>query len=119
MVTKKPTELELSVLSGYKHPAKSLQSLRKDLLIISQLTSTLKGYKVKKDAQQIRKALNLIIILSNLFEAPSLEYALYASMPNEFWPEVATLLFVLQISTNRNNVDKNLLSLIGDLRSER
>lgn len=119
MATKGPNELELSVLAGYKHPAKSLQSLRKDILVISQLTNALKSYKAKQDPQQLKRAMNLIIILSNVFEAPTLEYALYAIMPNEFWPEAATLLFVLKLSDERKNVDDNLLSFIGGLRAER
>jgi hypothetical protein len=119
MATKGPTELEISVLAGYKHPAKSLQSLRKDILVISQLTNALKSYKAKQDPQHLKRAVNLIIILSNVFEASTLEYALYAIMPNEFWPEAATLLFVLKLSKERKHVDENLLRLLGDLRAER
>jgi hypothetical protein len=119
MATKGPTELELSVLAGYKHPAKSLQSLRKDILVISQLTTALRSYKTKQDIQHLKRAVNLIIILSNIFEASTLEYALYATMPQEFWPEAATLLFGLKLSEQRKNVDDNLVSLIGELRPER
>lgn len=119
MATKGPTELELSVLAGYKHPAKSLQSLRKDILVISQLTTALKSYKAKQDEQHLKRAVNLIIILSNVFEASTLEYAIYATMPQEFWPEAATLMFVLKLSKQRKNVDEDLLSLLADLRPER
>lgn len=119
MATKGPTELELSVLPGYKHPAKSLQSLRKDILIISQLTTALRSYKTKQEDQHLKRAVNLIIILSNVFEPSTLEYALYATMPSEFWPEAATLLFVLKLSSSRQNVDNDLLNLISSLRAER
>jgi hypothetical protein len=119
MATKGPTELELSVLAGYKHPAKSLQSLRKDILVISQLTAALKSYKQKQDPQHLKRAVNLIIILSNVFEPSTLEYAIYATMPNEFWPEAATLLFGLKLSERRKNVDEDLERLIGQIRPER
>lgn len=119
MSPKEPNELELSVLSGYKHPAKSIQSLRKDLLIISQLVSCIKNYRQKKDPQQLKRAVNLIIILSNLFEAPTLEYALYAVVPNQFWLEIATMLFVFNLSTKRKNVDQDLIDLINNLREDR
>lgn len=119
MATKGPTELELSVLPGYKHPAKSLQSLRKDILIISQLTTALRNYKTKKDVQHLKRAVNLIIILSNVFEAATLEYAVYAIIPNEFWPETATIMFVLKLSEKRKDVDEELLRFIGQLREER
>jgi hypothetical protein len=119
MATKGPSELELSVLPGYKHPIKSLQSLRKDILIISQFTNTLKNYKIKKDPQLLKRAVNLIIILSNVFEPPTLEYAVYAVVPNDLWPETATLLFVLKLSNERKNIDGDLLHLLNDLREFR
>lgn len=119
MATKGPTELELSILAGYKHAAKSLQSLRKDILVISQLTTALKSYRSKQDPQHLKRAVNLIIILSNVFEAPTLEYALYAIMPKDLWPDAATLLFVLKLSEQRKNVDEDLLALIGSLRADR
>lgn len=119
MATKGPTELELSVIAGYKHPAKSLQSLRKDILVISQLSSALKSYKAKNDTQHLKRAVNLVIILANVFEAQTLEYAIYAVMPSELWPEAATLLFMLKLSTSSKHVNRELLSLVGALRSER
>lgn len=119
MATKGPTELELSVLPGYINPAKSLQSLRKDLLIISQLTTALRNYKTKKDALHLKRAVNLIIILSNVFEPATLEYAVYTIIPNEFWPEAATIMFVLRLSQKRKDVDEDLLKFIGQLREER
>lgn len=119
MATKGPTELELSVLSGYKHPAKSLQSLRKDILVISQLTTALNNYKHKGDAQHLKRAVNLIVILSNVFEAPTLEYALFATMPNELWSEAATLLFVLNLSKSQKHIDEDLLGLLDKMRHGR
>jgi hypothetical protein len=119
MATKGPTELELSVLPGYKHPIKSLHSLRKDLMTINQLSNTLKNYKLKKDIQLLKRSLNLIIILSNVFEPPTLEYAIYATLSNDLWPEAATLLFALKLSGRRNYVDDNLISMLEDLKQSR
>jgi hypothetical protein len=119
MATRGPTELELSVLAGYKPPIKSIQSLRKDILSINQLTNALKSYRTKQDEQYLKRSVNLIIILSNVFEASTLEYALYAIMPKDLWPEVATLLFVFKLSTSRKHVDEDLIRLIKDLRVER
>lgn len=119
MATKGPTELEISVLPGYKHPAKSLQSLRKDIFVITQLTTALRNYKVKRDSQHLKRAVNLIIILSNVFEPSTLEYAIYAIMPNEFWPEAATILFVLKLSEKRKDVDEDLLRFISQIRDGR
>lgn len=115
-MAKGATELELSILAGYKHPAKSLQSLRKDILVIAQLTAALKSYKLKEDLIHLKRSVNLIIILSNAFEASTLEYALFAIMPKDLWPEAATLLFVLKLSHSRKNVDADLLNLINEIR---
>ncbi len=93
--------------------------MRKDILSINQLTNALKSYRTKQDEQYLKRSVNLIIILSNVFEASTLEYALYAIMPKDLWPEVATLLFVFKLSTSRKHVDEDLIRLIKDLRVER
>lgn len=119
MVTKKPSELELSVLSGYKPPAKTLHYLRRDIRLISQLTKLLRIYKSKKDPVNLRRCLNIAITLTNVFETQTLEYAMFAMMPNELWPEAATLLFALKINPDTKHIDADLAKLLHDMQRNR
>lgn len=119
MAPKEPSELELSLLAGYKHPIKNIQSLRKDLLLVNQLATSINTYKEKHDLQYLRRAMNIIIILSNVFEASTLEYALYAILPTDIWNETATILFELKISNDTRRIDARLLTLLSQLPSSR
>lgn len=119
MASKGPTELELSILAGYRHPAKSLQSLRKDILTISQLSSSLKKYRAKDDETELKRAINLIIILMNVFEKLTIEFAVYAIMSKDLWNDAATLLYALNVSKTEKLVDKILLKRILELKPSR
>lgn len=119
MAPKEPSEFELSLLAGYKHPIKNIQSLRKDLLLVNQLTSSINSYKEKQEIQYLRRAMNIIIILSNVFESSTLEYALYVVLPTDLWSEVATMLFELKISNDTRRIDARLLTLLSQLPSSR
>lgn len=118
MASKGPTELELSILAGYKHPAKSLQALRKDILTITQLSSSLKSYrlKAKDEMVHLKRAINLVTILTNVFEKPTIEYAVYAIMPKEFWTEASTLLYAMKVSESTKWLDTPLLNRIQEAR---
>jgi hypothetical protein len=115
VAAKGPTELELSVLPGYRHPTKSLQALRKDILVISQLDTAIRNYRTKGDVVHLKRAVNLCIILSNVFEVETLEFAVYAVLQTDVWPEVATLLYGLKLSRDKKNLDKELLGLLSEI----
>lgn len=121
MATKGPTEIELSILAGYRHPAKSLQSLRKDILIISQLVAALKGYreKTKESPMHLKRAINLVITLGNVFEKGTIEYAMFALMPKDLWPEAATLMYAMKISESKKFLSKPFLGEVTMARAER
>lgn len=119
MASKGPTELELSILAGYRHPARSLQSLRKDILTVSQLSSSLKKYRAKDDETELKRAINLIIILKNVFEKATIEFAIYALMPKDLWADAATLLYAMDVTKTEKLIDRTLLVRVFELKTIR